>query len=316
MKRLGTGKAVWFSAAALVAGMAFAAPARAAGPTGAVGWSQQWCSARWCSTPKGADPQPMPVDINATAGSAHLDTAQVVVNDVPVAVKPVPAVAGEETQPTSAPLALCQPDPGCDVGNRKVTLDTSTWADGPYHFVVVVKDVDGQTANIADGTLTVSNTDPNHPKADLTIGSDVSIPPPPGGNGSQGGVEGASQSSCASAKLSMLLSQKPVRISHKVPVLYKNKKYRFTGRLTCLVKGKRVSAAKKTKVEIYAIVNGKTVHKGTARVASGGKLAIRLANPSARTLEFRFKGADGKTARVRIKIKTVKAPKKHAKHHK
>jgi hypothetical protein len=195
-----------------------------------------------------------------------------------------------------------------------VKLDTSTWADGPYHFVVAVTNAAGESANIADGTLTISNTDPNHPTADLTIGSDVSIPPPPGGNGGQGGVQGASQSSCTRAKLSMLLSQKPVRISHKVPVLYKNKKYRFTGRLTCLVKGRRVSAAKKTKVQIYAIVKGKTVHKGTARVASGGKLTIRLASPSARTLEFRFKGADGKTTRVRIKITVVKAPKK--KHHK
>jgi len=312
MKRLGTGTAGWFSAAALAVAMAFAAPAQAAGPTGSVGWSQQWCDAAWCALP-GQPPQPMTVDIHASSpsGSAHLDSAQVVINGAAA------TVTDEKEQVTNAPLALCDPERSCDSGVRKVKLDTSTWADGPYHFVVAVTNAAGESANIADGTLTVNNTNPNHPSATLTIGSSVSTPEPgAGGNGSQGGVQGANQSSCASAKLSMLLSQKPVRISHRVPVLYKNKKYRFTGRLTCLVRGKRVSAAKRTKVEIYAIVKGRTIHKATARVASGGKVAVRLASPSARTLEFRFKGADGKTARVRIKIKTVKPPKKHSKHHK
>jgi len=312
MKRLGTGTAVWFTAAALAAAMAFAAPAHAAQPTGSVGWSQQWCDADWCALP-GQPPQPMTVDIHASSpsGSAHLDSAQVLINGAAA------TVTDEKDHVTNAPLALCDPERSCDSGVRKVRLDTSKWADGPYHFVVAVTNAAGESANIADGTLTVNNANPNHPTADLTIGSSVSNPEPQtGGNGGQGGVEGAGQSSCTSAKLSMLLSQKPVRISHRVPVLYKNKKYRFTGRLTCLVKGKRVSAAKRTKVEIYAIVKGRTVHKGTARVASGGKLTIRLASPSARTLEFRFKGADGKTARVRIKIKTVKPPKKHSKHHK
>jgi hypothetical protein len=311
MKRLGTGTAVWFAAAALAAAMAFAAPAQAVPPTGAVTWSHQWCDAAWCAPP-GEPPQPMTVDIHArsSSGSALLDSAQVLINGAPA------TVTDEKGQVTNAPLALCDPERSCDLGRRTVRLDTSTWADGAYHFVVAVTNADGESANIADGPFTVNNANPNHPTADLTIGSSVSNPQPQtGGNGGQGGVEGAGQSSCASAKLSMLLSQKPVRISHRVPVLYKNKKYRFSGRLTCLVRGKRISATKGTKVEIYAIVKGRTVHKATARVASGGKVTIRLASPSARTLEFRFKGADGKTARVRIKIKTVKPPKKHTKHH-
>jgi len=305
MKRLGTGTAVWFTAAALATALAFAAPARAAGPTGAVAWH----------TPA---EKALDLDIHATAGSAPLESAAVLVNDTLVALT---TVDDKAPQPLLNPLPLCDAaTPDCDLagpgGNGiAARLDTRQLADGVYHFVVRARDEAGQTANIADGTLEIDNTPPpNNPSADLTIGSSVSIPEPqPGGNGGQGGVQGANQSSCTSAKLSMLLSQKPVRISHRVPVLYKNKKYRFTGRLTCLVRGKRISAAKRTKVEIYAIVKRRTVHKATARVASGGKITLRLASPSARTLEFRFKGADGKTARVRIKIKTVKAPRKHKK---
>lgn len=298
MKRLGTFKAVWVSAAALALAMAFAAPARADGPTGAVGWSQQWQGAA-----------PFAVDIHAKAGSAHLATAQVLINDAPT---PVSTDGG--TTITTAPLPLCPAaDPDCDVGGMALTLNTSAWAPGLYHFVVVAKDVANQASNIADGTLTIQAPPANNSSATLTIGSGVTIPEAQP-NGGQGGVQGASASSCTQPRLSMLLSQKPVRIKHKVPVLYKNKKYTFTGRLTCVVNDKRHSAAKKTEVEVYAIVKGKSVHKATMRVASGGKLTVKVASPSTRTLEFRFK-ADGKTTRVRIKITIVKAPKKHTKHH-
>ena len=122
---------------------------------------------------------------------------------------------------------------------------------------------------------------------------------------------GASAASCASPKLSMLLSQKPVRVRKGAVVLIRGKKYRFTGRLTCLVRNKRVAAPKRTKIQIFAIVKGRTAHEGHGARGSGGKIAIRLASPSARTLEFRFRGADGRTTRVRIKVRTVKPPRKH-----
>jgi hypothetical protein len=301
MKRLGTGTAVWVSAAALAAALALAAPARADvnDPTGAVGWSHQWSGTEL-----------MTVDIHATGHGAPLTTAQVVVDAVPVPV----STDGGKTY-TQDPLPLCPAaDPNCFTGGITVKVDTSTWAPRAYHFVVIVKDADGRAPALVDDTLTIEPPPANNNTATLTIGSDVSNPEPQPNNNPGGGVQGASKSSCTRAKLSMLLSQKPVRIKHKVPVLYKNKKYRFTGRLTCVVNNKRHSAAKKTRVDVYAIIKGKRHHKATMRVASGGKLTIRLSSPSARTLEFRFKGADGKTTRVRIKITVVKAPKK--KHHK
>jgi len=306
MKRLGTGTAVWVSAAALAVAMTFAAPALAAGPSGAVGWH----------TPA---QQALDLDIHATAGSAPLDSASVLVGGQPAVLT---TVDDQAPSPLPNPLALCDAaTPHCDVAGAngagvKARLDTRQLPDGVYHFLVQARDEAGQAANIADGTLEIDNTPPpNNPSATLTIGSGVSNPEP-NNTGGQGGVQGASASSCTSARLSMLLSQKPVRIKHKVPVLYKNKKYTFTGRLTCVVNQKRHSAAKKTKVSIYAIIKGKSYYKAAVRVASGGKLTIKLASPSSRTLEFRFKGADGKTTRVRIKITVVKAPKKHTKHHK
>jgi hypothetical protein len=91
-----------------------------------------------------------------------------------------------------------------------------------------------------------------------------------------------------------------------VPVLVKGKRYRFSGRLTCLVNNKRVSAPKRTKIELRQIVGGKSHLKGRAAVGSHGKLALRLSVPSSRTLEFRFTTADKKVTSVRIKVQVVK----------
>jgi len=174
--------------------------------------------------------------------------------------------------------------------------------------------VDGNSAPIADQDFEVDNRErPYSPSVhvDLTIGSDVPGSPPGRNPGGSGGVLGGSATSCASPKLSMLLAQKPVRVRKGAVVLVRGKKYRFTGRLTCLVRNKRVSAPKRTKIQIFAIVKGRTAPKGTALVGSGGRIVIRLASPSARTLEFRFRNVDGRIARVRIKVQTVEPPRKH-----
>jgi hypothetical protein len=286
MKRLGsTGTATWAVGIALLAACFAAAPARAADgpPDVAVGWADH---ARG----------PLRLDIHATAHGAALQTATVLLDGAPV---------------SSGPLDC---DPGCQVGSVLVTLDTTNYTDGIHHLVVTVSDAAGLSTS-REENVEIDNADHNHTTATLTIGSDVTIPQPsgPGGNNNGGGVLGGSATSCASPKLSMLLAQKPVRIKKGVAVLYRGKQYRFTGRLTCVVRGKRVSAPKKTKIQLFAIVKGKSVSKGGATVGSGGKITIRTAATSSRTLEFRFTNADKKVSRVRIKVQTVKAPKKHKK---
>ena len=148
--------------------------------------------------------------------------------------------------------------------------------------------------------------------ATLIIGSGVPAPQqgnnPPGGN-----ALGASAGSCVKPKLSMRLSQKPLRIHKGVPVLVKGKRYRFSGRLTCLVNNKRVSAPKRTRIELRQIVHGTSHLEGRATVGSHGKLVARFSVPSSRTLEFRFTTTDNKVTRVRIKVQVVTVAKKHKK---
>ena len=71
-----------------------------------------------------------------------------------------------------------------------------------------------------------------------------------------------------------------------------------------MIKGKRVSAPKRTRVDIFNKVGRKTVERKPARTVGGkGRLSIILSYPSSRTITFRFTNSDGKRSQVSIKIK-------------
>jgi hypothetical protein len=201
---------------------------------------------------------------------------------------------------------VCNSD--CSIGDATIALNTANYTDGKYHLVATVRNAQGET-NTAEGDIEIwNNRGPNcSPSCDatLSIGSDPTVESPsqnpPGNNG--GGVEGANESSCQSPRLSMSLAQKPLRVSGGVPVLLKNKSYRFTGRLTCIVNKKRQSAAKGTRVEIRNTVGKKTVKKPSGKVGGGGKITVVLKYASSRTIEFRFTNTEGKTSKVRIKVR-------------
>jgi len=203
---------------------------------------------------------------------------------------------------------------GCAVADATIHVDTTSFADGTYRMVATLTNASGETGT-AEGDIEIwnhrpnqcptANNPPNTCRADLSIGSDPAAEPPavtPGTNGG-GGVQGANESSCASPRLSMSLADKPLRVSHGVPVLLKSKSYRFTGRLTCLVKNKRRSAAKGTRIEVRNTVGRKTVRKPSGKVGNGGKITVVLKYASSRTIEFRFTNADGKSSKVRIKVR-------------
>jgi hypothetical protein len=215
---------------------------------------------------------------------------------------------------------LCAAGQECTDGTATLSLDTTKFPDrtlpaAAYHLVVTVSDTAGGVGTAYDEPdFQIWNHRPTGSStATLIIGSAVPTPQPQPFNPG-GGVLGASKSSCAKPKLSMRLSQKPLRIRHRMPVLAKGKKYRFKGRLTCLVHGKRHSAPKHTRVELRAIMHGKSHRKGQATVRSHGRLVLRFSVPSSRTLEFRFKTPGEKMTRVRIKVRVVKVA-KHKKHH-
>jgi len=203
---------------------------------------------------------------------------------------------------------------GCTDASAQLPLDTTKYDEGVRQLVITVRDSDGLQSvintvvdvwNHRPNQCPTANNPPNSCRADLSIGSDPAAEPPavtPGTNGG-GGVQGANESSCASPRLSMSLADKPLRVSHGVPVLLKNKRYRFTGRLTCLVKNKRRSAEKGTRIEVRNTLGGKTVRKPSGKVGNGGKITVVLKYASARTIEFRFTNADNKTSKVRITVR-------------
>jgi hypothetical protein len=99
-----------------------------------------------------------------------------------------------------------------------------------------------------------------------------------------------------------------------VAVLQYGKRYRFAGRLTCVVNHRRISAPKRTKITLLNKVGKKTVTKTGPKLASKGRFKISLKYPrGSRTLIFRFVNPTGQRAQVSIKIKTEKKKKKSAK---
>ena len=204
----------------------------------------------------------------------------------------------------------------CTVADAKISLTTTDYTDGMHHMLVTVRNQGGETSTVP-GDIEIWNNrpscvPPDSPpgtpcSAQLSIGSDPTAEQPsPGPGGGGGGVQGATKSSCKSPRLSMSLAQKPLRISHGVPVLLKNKRYRFTGRLTCVVNGKRRSAAKGTKIAVRNVIGKKTYRRPSTKVGNGGKITILLKYPRSRTIEFRFTNAEGKTSKVRIKVRIAK----------
>ena len=278
---------VGFIVTAIFAALALAPAARAdAGPTGCVGgWH----------TPAS---DTLDLKVFATpAPGATLASATLSVNGTPVASVALPAGT-----------------PACTDGNKPgvegiaLPLDTRPYPAGVYRLTVTVADTDTAATTIMDSATEIWHPPAGSSTATLTIGSGVPAPPPQGGNRG-GGVSGASASSCVKPKLSMRLSQKPLRIRKGVPVLKKGKRYRFTGRLTCLVDHRRVSAPKRTRIELRQIVHGRSHLKGRGTVGAHGKVVVRFSVPSSRTLEFRFTTPDKKVTRVRIKVRVVKVAK-------
>jgi hypothetical protein len=150
------------------------------------------------------------------------------------------------------------------------------------------------------------------PSQTLSIGSSSNpiAEPQPNTKPNQNGTVGNQSASCRSPRLSVSLSQKPLRVSKSVAVLQYGKRYRFEGRLTCVVNGRRISAPKRTKIELLNKVGKKTVTKTGPKIADKGRFKVSLKYPvGSRTLIFRFRNANGQRSQVSIKIKTEKKKK-------
>jgi hypothetical protein len=209
---------------------------------------------------------------------------------------------------TGAPLPLKN---DCQMSSDKdILLDTTDWPDGPHTLGVKLYDASGRVADVLKdyATTFLNHPDPGNKTADLSIGSGSSAQQNGSSNGSNGsgGVAGESTTSCNSPRLSMELSQKPLKLSKGVPVLLSGKRYRFRGKLTCLIGGKRRSAPAKTPIELLNTIGKRTYRKGGATVRSKGAITLILAYKSSRTLVFRYTNPDGRRSQVKLKIKVVK----------
>ena len=195
-------------------------------------------------------------------------------------------------------------------GHKDINLDSTLWGDGPHTLAVKLYDASGNVADVLKNYATsfLNHPDPGNKTADLNIGSGSSAQQNGSNNGNNGsgGVAGESATSCNSPRLSMELSQRPLKVSNGVPVLLSGKRYRFRGKLTCVIDGKRRSALPKTPIELLNTIGKHTYRKGGATVRDKGAITLILAYKSSRTLVFRYTNPDGRRSQVKLKIKVVK----------
>ncbi len=177
-------------------------------------------------------------------------------------------------------------------------------SDGERTLEITVLDEAG-AEYVRTEEITVDNTPPaNNPVVIVSVGSGAINPQPsPPGDGGPQPPGGSPQ--CRSPRLSMYLAQDPLRYRRGVPSLVSGRRYRFEGRLTCIVGNRRVDARRGTEVQVRNLVRGFTVVKPSIEVGRNGRLSVKLAFRSSRVVVFRVVGTGGNVARVRIQVRVV-----------
>jgi hypothetical protein len=274
-----------------------------------------------------ADPVtgPLPLTVTAIDDGLGLESATATVDgQVAASVQfggsscaPLAGPAGE----LDLPLAEDCPPTATKV---PLTVATDNLSDGPHHLTVTVTDAAGNTTTAVDQTVTVSNH-PDIPGSStlLAIGSG----PPPSGSSSTNSTGGGSgsgnstgstgvagqtkkvkQVACASPRLTARLRSTPVRRTpHGTPVLWRGTRYLFVGRLTCVVKGKRVGAHFGVVVVIDSRVGRKLVPRTGAAVYRDGHYRVLLHPRSSRLIEFYYgNGKARRIVRIRVLVTRIK----------
>jgi hypothetical protein len=199
----------------------------------------------------------------------------------------------------------CTPGVCPPVASVDLTVPTTAVSDGPARLEVTVEDAAGTVTHVVDQLVTVNNKPVvSTSTVTISVGAGAKTPQPgPGGPGGPGGPHG--NDGCVSPRLSMFLAQRPLRIKRGVPVLAAGRKYRFRGRLTCLVNGRRRAAPRGTVVEVRDRRRGRTIVRDVARVRADGRIVTKLAHRRSCTVVFRIRGAGGRLVSVRIPIRVV-----------
>jgi hypothetical protein len=261
--------------------------------------------------PAAADAQGnITLDIRATDAGMGLRDAVAWFDDQTATPKSFGGTNCTELTPNDASIDLPL-DADCPkVGNVSLTAKAgpSFLSNADHTLYVQVTDWAGHTTRVSEVVPVLNNPDLGTFTRTLSIGTSgiTTNPNQNGANNGSGGVAGASATSCRSPRLSMVLSEKPLRVRKGVPVLKRNKRYKFNGRLTCVINGKRRSAPKRTRIDILSQIGKKTTEGPGTTTAGSGKISVILAYPKSRTLIFRFTNSDGQRSQVRIKITVAK----------
>ncbi len=208
----------------------------------------------------------------------------------------------------TASVSLCSAPP-CPQAVSNIPLSIDVGTAGSHMLLVTVTDAVGNTGTLLEAPIEV--LDPVPPGSNtVTVGITATHEGPP--------VEPPEEPAhkhppkeppprvppiCPSPMLEMHLASKPLGYTRKgVPVLWRGRRYRFTGRLTCLHGRRRASAPDGTPVRVLYKVGRRTfkARPGTMLV-HGGNLGAMFAFKSARTIIFRYTQFGGEDVKVRIR---------------
>jgi hypothetical protein len=208
---------------------------------------------------------------------------------------------------STASVSLCSAPP-CPEAVSNIPLSIDVGGAGSHVLLVTVTDAVGDTGTLLEEPIEV--LDPVLPGSNtVTVGISAMHEGPP--------VESPEEPAhkhplkeppsrvppvCPSPMLEMRLASTPLGYIRKgVPVLRRDRRYRFTGRLTCLHGHRRASAPDGTPVRVLYKVGRRisTAGRGAIFVRRGGLSAI-FEFKSARTIIFRYSQAGGEDVEVRI----------------
>ncbi|MDA0163076.1 hypothetical protein OM076_22575 [Solirubrobacter ginsenosidimutans] len=250
------------------------------------------------------------LDVHGNDAGVGLRYAEAGIEGTSLASKAFPATNCDDLSPDGATVDLPLDNDCAHVDKVDLHVSTTGLPDGDYTLLVRVTDWAGNVTEQRSPVEIANNVNLGTNTQTLSIGTSGAPTPNANANANannnNGGILGASSQNCKTPRLSFSLSQKPLRVSKGVPVLQYGKRYRFNGRLTCVINGKRQSAPKRARIDVLNKIGKKTYSKAGTTVRDAGKLTIILAYKSSRTITFRFTNSDGKRSSVSIKVKVEK----------
>ncbi len=205
----------------------------------------------------------------------------------------------------TASVSLCSAR-SCPEAVSDIPLSIEVGGAGSHVLLVTVTDAAGNTGTLLEAPIEV--LDPVPPGSNtVTVGisamhSGPPVEPPEEPPHKHPLKEPPVPPVCPSPMLEMRLASKPLGYTRKgVPVLRRGRRYRFTGRLTCLHGHRRASAPDGTPVRVLYRVGRRTFKAGRGTMlVRAGSLSGMFKFKSAGTLVFRYSQADGEDVEVRI----------------